>query len=74
MEIFPLFSIENSHEDLISSLAFSNFQNSSEKILLSSASNDKKINIFDLSTPKKKTNFSIQIPHFRHKQNKIQRK
>ena len=52
MEIFPLFSIENSHEDLISSLSFSNFTSSS-KILLSSASNDKKINIFDLSSPKK---------------------
>ena len=58
MEIVPLFTIENSHEDLISSLAFSNFQNSSEKILLSSASNDKKINIFDLSTPKKNQFFN----------------
>ena len=48
MEIVPLFTIENSHEDLISSLAFSNY-NSSSKVLLSSASNDKKINIYDLS-------------------------
>ena len=64
MEIFPLFSIENSHEDLISSLAFSNFQNSSEKILLSSASNDKKINIFDLSTPKKKPIFQYKFHIF----------
>ena len=49
MDIIPFLNIPQSHSDSISSLAFSNYNFGNENILLASASNDKTVNIYNIS-------------------------
>jgi len=64
MDIRPFINIIKPHSEPISSLAFTNYTSANENILLASASNDKTVNIYNISNSEK--NYSLSFSYKYH--------